>query len=474
MAVTDSIAGKNYELALSAAQQPVILASHIDVLRGREHDKVKVSVEASVIDIEDHVAFNGTDKELSAAGLGKVFAGRVISKTDSEFPYESLVVGWQKGAHCNELEVLSPCLRICDRTTTAAVAAAEFAGIATALCIIDGVARARAGDTFKVNVRGIVREAILRTVIDFGATVIESQVDTVVDFVIDFGESGSLLVNKTPIEVEKYIELQRGSKRISQAWEANSGFVSSLELFELPNYREAFEAARQAPYSIVLVHSSVNKVRQSVAVYRKAKKILASDGAYIVIGGLGGLGRYVCSWMVANGAKRIIAVSRNGLSSQEAEDTFAAINASDASMEVIQADACDREAMAAAIAKIRLVGPIKGVINMAMLLGDAPMAVMTGGQWDRALRLKIESSWILHEETLKDPLDVFIMFSSIASVLGNRNQGGYNVGNTFLNALASYRRSLGLTAISIALGAMSKFDSGTPLYQDTQYIERPR
>lgn len=463
MAVTDSIAGKNYELALSAAHQPVILASHIDVLREREHDKVKVSVEASVIDIEDLVAFNGTDKGLSAAGLGTFFAGRVISETDSEFRYESQVVGWQKGAHCNQLEVSPPCLRICDRTTTAAIAAAEFAAIATALCIVDGVARARAGDTFKVNFGGNVKEAIQRTVTDFGATVIESQGDAVADFVIDFAESGSLLVNKAPIQVEKYIESQRGSIRISQAWEANSGFASSLQLFELPDYREAFQAARQEPYSTVLVHLNVNDVRQSVAVYRKAKQILASDGAYIVIGGLGGLGRYVCSWMVANGAKRIVAISRNGLSSQEAEDTFAAINASDASMEAIQADACDREAMATAIAKIRLAGPIKGVINMAMLLGDAPMAVMTGGQWDRALRLKIDSSWILHEETLKDPLDIFIMFSSIASVLGNRNQGGYNVGNTFLNALASYRRSLGLTAISIALGAMSKFDSGAPL-----------
>lgn len=92
-----------------------------------------------------------------------------------------------------------------------------------------------------------------------------------------------------------------------------------------------------------------------------------------------------------------------------------------------------------------------------MVLGDAALAEMTGDKWDRALRVKIESGWIFHEETLNDPIEIFIMFSSIASVIGNRNQGNYNVGNTFLNALAEYRQRLGLPAISVALGAMSEF-----------------
>ena len=458
--VTDSITGMDYELALSTPQEPVILTSHVDEFREREHDKVKVSVEASVVDVKDIMAFDGTDKGLASADLGRFFAGRVISETDSNFPCGSQVVGWRKGAHCNRLEASPQCLRLCDGTTSLVVAAAEFAVIATALCIVDGIARARAGDTFKVNVGGSVGEAIRRAVTDVGATVSESQGDTAADFVINFGASGGLLVNDLPVHLEKYLESQHGNESMAQAWEAKTGFTSSLQLFELPDYQEAFEAARKAPYSTVLIHSNVRGVRHSVAVYKKAKRLLSSDGAYVVIGGLGGLGRYVCSWMVENGAKRIVAISRNGLKTKEAEETFAIINASDASMEVMKADACDRETMKNALVQVRLAGPIKGVVNMAMLLGDAPMAVMTGEQWDRALRLKIDSSWILHEETLEDRLDIFIMFSSIASVLGNRNQGGYNVGNTFLNALASYRRSLGLTGLSIALGAMSKFNSG--------------
>lgn len=127
------------------------------------------------------------------------------------------------------------------------------------------------------------------------------------------------------------------------------------------------------------------------------------------------------------------------------------------SIRVIKADACDREAISTNLAKTREERSIKGIINPAMVLGDAPMESMTGEAWDRALRVKIDSSWILHEETRQDPLDFFSLFSSIAGVLGNRDQGNYNVANTFLNALAEYRQSLNLPRISIALGAMSMY-----------------
>lgn len=110
------------------------------------------------------------------------------------------------------------------------------------------------------------------------------------------------------------------------------------------------------------------------------------------------------------------------------------------SIRVIKADPCDRKAIFTNLGKTREEGSIKGIINLAMVLGDAPMGSMTGEAWDRALRVKIDSSWILHEETRQDPLDFFIVFSSIAGILGNRDQGNYNVANTFLNALAEYRQ----------------------------------
>lgn len=106
--------------------------------------------------------------------------------------------------------------------------------------------------------------------------------------------------------------------------------------------------------------------------------------------------------MLPHGAKTLITISRSGINSPE---TYTIINTSTVSLQVIKADAIDSPAMTAPFHKIRTCIPIKGITNMAMILDDAPMASMTGEERDRALRVKIDSSWMLHEETLQDALD---------------------------------------------------------------------
>ena len=453
--MSESLVNKDYELSLAAPQKPVILASYPDYSEEVGIGKIRVLVEASIVDPDDVATFQRVYKHTRGHGLGRFFAGRIVSEDRPTFPSGSQVVGWHIGAHRKYIETTPERLHRHEKVSPA-VAAASYAATAMALCIVDGVARARGGDTFDVQVDGILGEAIVNLCWETGTVVLETQVDTRADFTVSVGMSGGLLVNGLPAEIDKYVESAHGAMAIARAWETGGTFTSELRKFELSEYEAAFQAAHDSPCSRVLVHTHPGKIDSSVAVYRKTNRLVSGKGAYIIIGGLGGLGRFICSWIVANGARRLVVISRNGLQSDEAHETFASINALDASMEIIKADACNRKAMAEALARVRQNGPIKGVINMAMLLGDAPMAEMKGWQWDRALRLKIDSSWNLHQETLQDSLDFFILFSSIASVLGNRNQGGYNVGNTFLNALASYRRSLGLTAVSIVLGAMSK------------------
>ena len=452
--VAGSILEKNYEISPCTPGKPVILSSHRDVYQELEAGKICVGVEASVIDAADVLAVNGNKSKNAERGFGRFFSGRVTSQTEKSFPAGSKVVGWHADAHRNQLIVPPENLLLYDGAT-ADDAAAAFAAIATALCIVDGITRGREGDTFKIELNGILGEAITRFCEWSKATVLGVST-TLADFTITLNSPDGLLINGSPIEINTYLESERGLRTITEAWECRNGFTSPVNTFNLADYRLAFNVAISEAYSTVLSHSEVAKVTSSVAAYKRASKLLSSDGAYVVIGGLGGLGRFVCSWMVANGAKNLVSISRNGLSSREAQKTFSTINASGASLEVIKADACDRVAISHALDQVRKANPIRGVINMAMLLADAPLVDMTGWQWDRALRLKVDSSWILHEETFNDPLEFFIMYSSIASVLGNRNQAGYNVGNTFLNALASYRHSLGLPGISIALGAMSK------------------
>ncbi|MCJ1388250.1 hypothetical protein MMC18_001095 [Xylographa bjoerkii] len=446
---------RDYEVSLSSRERPILLAFNRDNFRDVGPEKIRVEVEASVIDSGDISDYDGQKPNQPKSSLGTFFAGCVTSELSDEFPQGSKIVGFASSCHCKVLDVTSTQVQLYDKETSPEEAAASFACIATALCVIDGTARARPGDTIKLSVPGRLKEAIVHVGANIDLEFLSPDSAKSANFVISLTRSDGLRVNGASVDIMNYLESKRGIDMVGQAWSKKLELMEPLEVFELASCGEAFRAAQTNSYSTVILHVNPGKAQKSVMTYKMATRLFTGDGAYVIVGGVGGLGRFVCRWMVENGAKRIVAISRSGVKSDEARQTWEEITAMGITFEVIRADACDRKAMSEALSGIRKACAIKGIINMAMLLGDAPMADMEGWQWDIALRLKIDSSWIMHEETLNDPLDFFIMFSSIASVLGNRNQGGYNVGNTFLNALAEYRRSMGLTAISIALGAMT-------------------
>lgn len=451
--VDSSLGEQDYALSLAAPWEPVILSSYPDPFQKLDGGHRQVTVEASVVDIDDFLAFRGTSKACKdRPGLGMFFAGRQKAELGSTVSPQ--VVGWYPGSNRKQLAV--PIKNIYTyHGSDPAVAAAEFAALATASCVTEGFARIREGDTFSLNGDGFLREALEQLCVQRGAELLDASTGSTVDFTIFLNSSRGLLVNGKPMDVANYLESDRGRNAVAQAWRSRSKFSSPLHTFDLPSYRKAFQTAISQPYSTVIRHTKIDKITKHVPICKESKDLFSSNGAYILIGGLGGLGRLACSWMVDHGAKTLIVISRSGINSPEAQSAYDTINASSACLEAIKADATDRLAIKSILHQIRKQTHIKGIINMAMILGDAPMAFMTGEEWNRALRVKIDSSWILHEETLQDNLDSFIMFSSIASVLGNRNQGNYNVGNTFLNALANYRHSLRLPAVSIALGAMT-------------------
>ena len=99
--------------------------------------------------------------------------------------------------------------------------------------------------------------------------------------------------------------------------------------------------------------------------------------------------------------------------------------------------------------------PLRGVIHAAMVIDD-----MFIGQLDRnslavVLAPKVHGAWWLHEETAELDLDFFVLYSSLAALLGTAGQGNYAAANTFLDGLASARRGMGLPALAVNWGAIS-------------------
>ncbi len=181
--------------------------------------------------------------------------------------------------------------------------------------------------------------------------------------------------------------------------------------------------------------------------------IARRDGTYLITGGLGALGLRVAEWLAGQGAGTIALMSRRRKPLPEIEDSLAPIRAKGAKVVALAGDVADAKSLAAALAKLpKDAPPLRGVVHAAGVLADGVLVDMTQEQLDLAMRPKLAGAWNLHNATREMPLDWFVMFSSVASVLGSPGQANYAAGNAALDALAHHRRAIGLPALAINWG----------------------
>jgi acyl transferase domain-containing protein/thioesterase domain-containing protein/nucleoside-diphosphate-sugar epimerase len=180
--------------------------------------------------------------------------------------------------------------------------------------------------------------------------------------------------------------------------------------------------------------------------------LVRKDGTYLISGGFGALGLRVATWLAEQGAGTVALLSRRG-ASPESENTVAAMRAMGTNVAVLSGDAADAQSLAAALSRLpQQSPPLRGVIHAAGVLADGILSEMTLDQLERPMGPKVRGAWNLHAATLDEPLDFFVMFSSIASVLGSPGQANYAAGNAYLDALAHARRLQGLPGTAINWG----------------------
>ena len=179
------------------------------------------------------------------------------------------------------------------------------------------------------------------------------------------------------------------------------------------------------------------------------------DGAYVLTGGLTGLGLTTARWLAAQGAGGILLLGRRA-PNQEALSAIAEMEASGTRVLAAQVDVGDTTSLAAALSEARQMGPIRGVIHAAGVLDDGMLSEQTPERFARVMAPKVRGGWALHSLTLADPLDFFILFSSGAALLGSPGQANYAAANGFLDGLAHHRRARGLPALSINWGSWAE------------------
>jgi microcystin synthetase protein McyG len=195
--------------------------------------------------------------------------------------------------------------------------------------------------------------------------------------------------------------------------------------------------------------------------------VVKPDGSYLITGGLGDLGIETARWLVKHGAKRIILIGRTPLPPQaqwpyvQQKDTAYRQIEAIIGMEKVGAEVRTASVDVANEAQLRdflkmihmeKLTPVRGVVHAAGQFNQCLLQHHDEESFKTDLRSKMMGAWLLHDLLKQEPLDFFVLYSSLNSLLGLVGLSSYAASNAFLDAIAHYRKAMGLPALSVNWG----------------------
>ncbi|MFE2567686.1 SDR family NAD(P)-dependent oxidoreductase [Streptomyces mirabilis] len=181
--------------------------------------------------------------------------------------------------------------------------------------------------------------------------------------------------------------------------------------------------------------------------------LVPTDGTVLITGGLGAVGRHIARLLAEHGVPRLLLTSRQGPDDPRAAEVAAELTALGVEAEVAACDIGDAAAVAGLLGRIGEESPLRGVVHCAGVLADGVVAELTPERLAQVLRPKVDGAAHLHRLTAEARLDLFLLVSSAAGVVGNAGQANYAAANVYLDQLAHHRRALGLPGVSLSFGA---------------------
>lgn len=195
---------------------------------------------------------------------------------------------------------------------------------------------------------------------------------------------------------------------------------------------------------------------------------LDPEETVLITGGTGSLGRLLARHLVtAHDCRHLVLLGRQGDRAPEARKLAGELRELGAEITLTACDVSDRADLSSVIRSIPSGHPLGAVVHAAGILDDCLFTDLTLDRLQAVLSSKAFAARHLHELTAEMNLRAFVMFSSIANVVGTAGQANYAAANAYLDALSYHRHSIGLPATSIAWGLWQRSSALTSHLDDT-------
>ena len=255
--------------------------------------------------------------------------------------------------------------------------------------------------------------------------------------------------------------LQKLLQKVYQLVAAGELPIPASTHYPISDAATAIRVMGGAQHTGKLVIDIPRAARSTVVVPPAQVPVFRTDGAYVLTGGLGGLGLFFAEQMAAAGCGRLVLCGRSQ-PTPEASQAIERIRALGADVEVRCGDIADPGTARELVTTAMATGlPLRGVLHLAAVVDDATLTNMTDELIERDWAPKVYGAWNLHTATADQPLDWFCSFSSAAALVGSPGQGAYAAANSWLDAFTLWRRAQGLPATAVAWGAWAEVGRAT-------------
>ncbi len=186
------------------------------------------------------------------------------------------------------------------------------------------------------------------------------------------------------------------------------------------------------------------------------KLAVQPDRTYVVTGGANGFGLEAARWLAAQGVRHLALLSRRGGDTAGVQEALDSLRGCGVQAEAFRCDVADEAALTRTLDAVRTsMPPLGGVIHAAVVMDDAILADLNEDRFALALRPKLGGVEALDRLTRDDPLSLFVVFSSVTTVLGNPAQANYVAANAAAEAVVERRHREGLPALAVQWGPIA-------------------